>query len=107
MNVADNRRIHRLIVAFDQLVVYKIFQLAADDRPLGQPKNQPGAHGRVDHEQFQLPAQHAVIAALGLLDFADVFIEFLAAEPGRAVYPLQLLPAKRRPSNTPRPRKAV
>ncbi len=91
MNVAYHRRIHRLIVAFDQFVVDEVFQLAADDRPLGQPKNQPGTHGRVDHEKFQLPPQHAVIAAFGFLDFANVFIEFLAAEPGRAVNPLQLL----------------
>ena len=75
-----------------QLAVEEVLQLAADDGPLGQPEDQPGADHRVDGEQFQLLAQHAMVAAFGLFDLGEIGVQVLLAEPGGAVEPLQLLP---------------
>ena len=91
MDVADDRRVDRLIAAADQLAVEEVLQFAADDRPLGQPEDQARADRRVDHEQFELLAQHAVVAALGLFDLLQVVVQVLLAEEGGAVEPLQLL----------------
>ena len=60
--------------------------------PLGSQKTRPGPDGRVDREQFQLLAQHAVVAPLGLFHLLQVVVQFLLAEEGRGVEPLQLLP---------------
>src|SRR3989304_1745917 len=91
MHVADHWRVNRLIIAFDQFAIEKIFQFTADYRAFWQPEHQTGTYGRIDHEQFQMPAQHAVVAAFGLLHLAEIILKFLFAEPGRAVKTLQLL----------------
>ena len=91
MHVADDRRVDRLIAAADQLAVEEVLQFVPHHRPLGQPEDQARADGRIDEEQFELLAQHAMVAALGLFDLPQVVFEFLLAEEGRAVEPLQLL----------------
>ena len=91
MHVADDRRVDRLVAAADQLAVEEVLQFVANDGPLGQPEDQARADRRVDHEQFELLAQHAVIAPLGLFHLPQMVVEFLLGEEGRAVEPLQLL----------------
>ena len=92
LDAADVRRVDRLVADFQQLVVKEILQLSADDSALGQPEDQPGADHRIDGEELKLLAQHAVVAALGLVDLLEVLLHVLLLEPGRAVEPLQLLP---------------
>ena len=91
MHVADDRRVDRLVAAADQLAVEEVFQFVANHRPLGQPEDQALADRRIDEEQFELLAQHAMVAALGLFDPPQVVFEFLLGEEGGAVEPLQLL----------------
>ena len=91
MHVADDRRVDRLVAAADQLAVEEVLQLVANHGPLGQPKDQARADRRLDQEQFELLAQHAVVAPPGLFELAQVLVEFLLGEEGRAVEPLQLL----------------
>ena len=90
VHAADVRRVDRLIAAGQQLALDEILQDRTHRRALGQPQAQPGAHVGLDAEQLQLLAQHAMVAAFGLFQLFQVLVEFLFAEPSRAVQPLQL-----------------
>ena len=85
----------------------KFSSSAANHRPLGQPQNQPGADQRTGGEQFELLAEHAMVAALGFFDIGQIFFQVLLAEPGGGVEPLQLLRGIGPLSNTPRRRSAA
>ena len=91
VDVADHGGVHRQVFPPQQLVVEEVFQLAANDRPLGQPEDQPGAHGGVDEEQFELLSQRAMVAPFRLFDLFQVGVEVLLVEQGGAIEPLQLL----------------
>ena len=91
VDVADHRRVHWQVFPPQQLVVEEVFQLAANDRPLGQPEDQPGTHGGVDEEQFELLSQEAMVSSFRLFDLFQVGVQVLLVEEGGAVEPLQLL----------------
>ena len=107
MHVADDRRVDRLIAAADQFAVEEVFQFVPHDGALGQPEDQARADGRIDEEQFELLAQHAMVAALGLFDLPQMVFELLLAEERGAVEPLQLLARGVAPPVGPRHRQQL
>ena len=59
---------------------------------MGSQNTRPEPTAGSISEQFQLLAQHAMVAAFGLFDLLQMVFELLLAEEGRAIEPLQLLP---------------
>jgi len=88
LDPADVGRVDRLIAVLDEFAVDEALQLAADNGPFGKPKDQSRAHGRVDGEQLQPLAQHAVVPPPGLLQPAEMLVQVLLVERGSAVDPL-------------------
>src|SRR5690606_38504004 len=56
------------------------------------PQNQPGTDDRVGGKQFQLFAQHTVVAAFGFFNELEVLLELFLGEERGGVDALQLLP---------------
>ena len=90
MNPADRWRVDGLVSPSNQFAVEERLKLVANDRSLGQPKDQARANLGINQEQFELFAEHAVVAAFGLFEPFEVFFQVGLVEPRRAVEPLQL-----------------
>ena len=86
-------RVHQLIAALENHVLDEASQLEVEHRPLGVPQNQSRADVLLNRKQVELLAQHTMIALLGLLEPAQVAVEVILGEPGRAVDALQHLAA--------------
>ena len=91
LDLADVRRVDRLIPALDQLGLHEVLEDAADGGALGHPEDQPGPDQRRDREQAELLAELAMVALPGLLDLREVGVELLLVEEGRAVDALEHL----------------
>ena len=86
-------RVHQLIAALENHVLDEASQLEVEHRPLGVPQNQSRADVLLNRKQIELLAQHTMVALLGLLEPAQVAVEVILGEPGRAVDALQHLAA--------------
>ena len=80
---ADVRREHQLIPAAEQLLPQKVFDLLADEAPLGMPEYQARSCLILDAEQVQVLAQAPVVALPGFVKLGKVGVQlFLREERG-------------------------
>ena len=91
LDLADMRRIDRLVAALDQLVLDEALEDAADDRPFGHPEDQARPDQRRDREEVEVAAEPAMVAFLGLFDLGDVGLQLLLVEERGAVNALKHL----------------
>ena len=70
----------------------QFFQFFAQDVAVGQPQRQSRPNFLVDDEQFQFPAQLAMIPLFGFFEHVEMAFEFFFVGPGRAVDALQHRP---------------
>ena len=73
LRLADVRRIDKIVVGQHVLLVPEILDQLAHHGSFGMPQNQPGADLIIDAEQVEIAAQLAMVAALGLFQFPQVF----------------------------------
>ena len=69
----------------------QFFQLLDHHAAVRQPQRQARAHFIIEHEDFQLLAQLAMIALLGFFQLMEIVLELLRILPGRAVDALEHL----------------
>jgi len=65
------------------------FEQPAHRGALGQPERQPGPDLFTDHEELEVLAKLAMVAAPGLLEPLQIGVELLVALPGRAIEALE------------------
>ena len=73
--VADVRRDHLLVAVLLLHAPQELLQPVAQRSSLGQPQRQALAHALRKSEQFEVLAQLAVVAFLGLLHHREVLVE--------------------------------
>ena len=73
--VADMRGDHLLVTVFFLHVAQKLLQTVAQGGAFGQPQRQALAHALREGEQFEVLAQLAVVALLGLLHHRQILVE--------------------------------
>src|SRR6266581_293779 len=88
--VRDMRRVDERIAAFAMDLAPPGLELLADYREIRQPQHETGPELLVDAEQFELFAEHAVIAPFDLLESLQVIVKLPLVRPHRAVDALQL-----------------
>jgi hypothetical protein len=88
VDLADVRRVDRLVAAGREFLADERLERATQDRPLGHPEHEPRADERAGGEQVELLAEHAMVAAAGFFQRRQVRVELLLGEPGGAVEPL-------------------
>ena len=81
---------HKIVAAAQQLVAQPVFDQLANQPALGVPENQSRPGQFLDAEKIQLCAEAAMVAALGLFEFVQVFVELRFFYEARAVNPLHL-----------------
>ena len=86
---ADVRREHQLIPAAQQLLPEKVFDLLADEAPLGMPEYQARSCLILDAEQVQVLAQTPVVALPGFVQLGEVGVQVLLGEERGPVDTLQ------------------
>ena len=90
VDLADVRRINRLVATGGELLANKPLEHAPYRRPLGHPEHQPRADQGADSEQVELLAKHPMVPLAGLLERLQMPVEVFLGKPGRPVEPLQL-----------------
>ena len=63
----------------------EIFKDRTEQHPLGQPEDHTGGHILMEREQIEFLTELTVVAALGLFDTVQVFLEILGIGKGRCV----------------------
>ena len=86
----DVRCVNEIVAAFEKLVAQPVFDDFANQPALGMPENQSRTGFFLDAEEIQLDAQLAMIAALGLFDAMEMFVQFFLREKRDRVYALKL-----------------
>ena len=89
LDLADVRRVNRLVAPLEKLFLDEALEDAANRRPFRHPEDQARADQGRDGEQVQLAAQPAMVALLGLLDLGDVCLQVLLVEERSAVDALE------------------
>src|SRR5205809_6471907 len=82
-------REHQLIPAAEQLLPEKVFDLLADEAPLGMPEHQARSCLILDAEQVQVLAQTPVVALPGFVKLGQVGVQILLGEERGPVDALQ------------------
>src|SRR6266581_3341695 len=88
--VRDMRRVDERVAALAMDLAPPGLELLADYREIRQPQHKTGPELLVDAEQFELLAEHAVIAPFDLLESLQVIVKLPLVRPHRAVNALQL-----------------
>ena len=86
----DVRRENALITGSELSFFRELFQFFGDDCAARQKHWQPRSDIIVENEQFQFPAELAMIALLRFLEHREVVVEFLFGFERRAVNALKL-----------------
>jgi len=87
----DLRSQDNVVAPLEMLLALPVLDDGAQHRPLGVPDDESGAHLLVDLKEVQLPAELAVIAALGLLDEGEVLLHLFGCREPRPVNALEHL----------------
>ena len=69
----------------------KLFQLFDHHAAIRKPERQAGADLIIEDEDFQFPAQLAMVALLGFFQLCKIIFKLLRRFPGRAIDALQHL----------------
>ena len=85
VQVADVGCYHGQVTRLALGLAHEVRERLAHYRALRLPQHEPLAHQRVDHEQVELLAQHAVITFPGFFQHVQVFLQFFGLFPGGAV----------------------
>ena len=79
------RALHKLITALDVFAAQEIFKDRTEQHPLGQPEDHTGGHILMEREQIEFLTELTVVAALGLFDTVQIFLEIFGIGKGRCV----------------------
>ncbi len=91
--VEDDRRLHLGVAGWNQDAPHVVAEGVVEHRPLRQPERRT-RRPLVEHEQALIAADLAVVALLGLFDAAQILLQLLVGEEGRAVDALHRLVAR-------------
>ena len=86
----DVRRVDQVVAAAEQFVAQPVFHQLADDAALRVPEDQAGTGFVLNTEKIEFLAELAMVAALGFLDFVEIFVEVLLLDEADAINPLHL-----------------
>src|SRR5579862_3329688 len=86
----DVRGEDEIVAAVLELFAEPVFDDGADQAALGMPEDQAGAGGFLNAEKIELGAKLAMIAALGLFDAVEIFVELFLGVEGERVNALEL-----------------
>src|SRR5262249_27501067 len=81
---------HKVISALQQFLAQPVFHYRSDQAALGMPENQARPGLFLDAEKIELRAEPAVVAALGLFNAVQVFIELFLGVKRERINTLQL-----------------
>ena len=90
IDLADVRRVDRLVAPRGQFVADEALEHAAEHGSLRHPEHEARADQGARREQVELLAEHPMIAAACFFQIGQMRVEIRLREPGGAVEPLEL-----------------
>src|SRR5713226_7947879 len=86
----DVRGVDEVVAAFEKFIAQPVFDNFADQAALGMPKDQARTGFVLNAEEFELGAELAMIAAFGLFEAMEVFVQLFFCEEAGGVNALEL-----------------
>src|SRR5229473_3274674 len=86
----DVRGVDEVVAAFEKFISQPVFDDFADQAALGMPEDQARTGFVLDAEEFELGAELAMIAAFGLFEAMEVFVQLFFGEEASGVNALEL-----------------